>query len=311
MTRDPLLPEVLDGFDRALRRKPVRRRWFAPRTFGIALVGLAVGGTAVAAVAPWNPMGSNSGAATTSPPPPDQLNTLAVLRRAQTDTDRGPLITAFLKRTGRRPDAGKVRLPFVRHLRDVETTIGVVFTDTGASKGTMAKASLYLVPRTARPNPKFDRYSGPLHFCLESVSDSWPDPATVPPVLVERKKRTGEALAPRPTSLEDRVTGSGTCGSAHNVRMKGLSTGGAFGGNLIGIVPDGVAAVRAKTRDGQPVEARVENNSFQLLAPGRNLPPDPHDRDDRPWAPPLSGQFKSGTYEWLDASGKVIRRMPY
>ena len=309
MTRDPLMPEVLDGFDRALRRTPARRRWFAPRAFGVALVGLALGGTAIAAVAPWNPMGSNSGAATTSPPPPDQLRTLGVLRRPQTDRDRGALITAMLNRAGL-PHEGKVRLPYVRHLRDVEMKLGMVLAG-GKETGTIGTASLYLVPRTARPNPKFDRYSGPLQFCLSSVYDSWPDPATTPPDIIQQAKQARRPVPARPTALADRLSGGGTCGSAHNVRMKGLSTGGAFSGNVTGIVPDGVSAVRALTRDGQPVQARVTDNSFQLLAPGRNLPPDPHDRDDRPWAPPLSGQFKSGTYEWLDASGKVIRKMPY
>lgn len=310
MTRDPLMPEVLDGFDRALRRQPARRRWFAPRAFGIALVGLAVGGTAIAAVAPWNPMGSNSDAATTTPPPPDQLNTLAVLRRPQSDTDRGPLITALLKREGQRPHEGKVRLPFVRHLRDVETKIGVVLAGSKET-GTLSTASLYLVPRTARPDPRFDRYGGPLQFCLESVHDFWPDPGTTPPDVLNQARRSRDPVPPRPPALSDRVTGGGTCGSAHVVRMKGLSSGGAFAGNIVGIVPDGVAAIRARTRDGQLVKARVENNSFQLLAPGWKLPPDPHDRDPRPGAPPLSGQFKSGTFEWLDAAGKVIRRMPY
>lgn len=310
MTREPLMPEVLDGFDRAIRRGPGRRRWFAPRAFGIALVGLAVGGTAIAAVAPWNPMGAGSEAATTTPPPPDQMNTLAVLRRAQTDQDRGPLITAMLSREGRRPHEGKVRLPYVRHLRDVETRIGMVSAG-GRGTGTLRTASLYLVPRTARPNPTYDRYSGPLQFCLDSVYDSWPDPSTPPPGFDRLPAQAKQKVPQRSPDLKDRVSGGGTCGSAHNVRMKGLSTGGAFGGNIIGIVPDGVATVRARTRDGQPVEAKVENNSFQLLAPGRNLPPDPHDRDPRPWAPPLSGQFKSGSFEWLDASGKVIRKMPY
>lgn len=309
MTRDPLMPEVLDGFDRALRRKPVRRRWFAQRTFGIAIVGLAIGGTAVAAVAPWNPMGAGSDAATTSPPPPDQLGTLAVLRRAQTDADRGPLISAMLKRQGKMPHAGKVRLAYVRHLRDGEARTGVVLAGT-EDRGALARTSVYLVPRAAK-RTRYDGSTGPLQFCLLSVYDSWPDPRIVPRDLAAMADRDHGRRPVRPAELSGRVSGGETCASAHVVRMKGLSSGGAFGGNVFGIVPDGVAAVRALTRDGQPVQADVENNSFQLLAPGRNLPPDPNDRDDRPWAPPLSGQFKSGTYEWLDARGNVIRRMPY
>lgn len=309
MTRDPLMPEVLDGFDRALRRKPVRRRWFATRAFGITLVGLAVGGTALAAVAPWNPMGHGSDAATTTPPPRDQLHTLAVLNRAQTEDDRGPLITAILAREGEMPHAGKVRLPFVRHLRDGESRIGMVMAGS-AEPGSLGTVALYLVPRTTKKTP-YDGNVGPLQFCLTSVYDFWPDPATTPGDLRQIAKRTKEPVPERPPNLGDRVSGGETCASAHVVRMKGLSSGGAANGNIFGLVPDGVAAVRARTRDGQLVEAPVEQNSFQLLAPGWKLPPDPHDRDDRPWTPPMSGQFKSGTFEWLDASGQVIRRMPY
>ena len=83
----------------AVRRRQrgfvVRGRWVA-RPVAIALAVAAFAGSAFAAVAIWTPLlgtpqyGYNPGAATT-PPPPDQLAALAVLRRPQTDADRGAL----------------------------------------------------------------------------------------------------------------------------------------------------------------------------------------------------------------------------
>ncbi|HEX4032949.1 MAG TPA: hypothetical protein VHX66_00760 [Solirubrobacteraceae bacterium] len=87
----------LVGVPPARRRRgfSVRGRWVA-RPVAIALALVAFAGTAFAAVAIWTPLlgtsqyGYNPGAAT-SPPPGDQLAALAVLRRPQTDADRGAL----------------------------------------------------------------------------------------------------------------------------------------------------------------------------------------------------------------------------
>lgn len=310
MTRDPLMPEVLDGFDRALRRRPARRRRHVPRALGITLLALAAGGTALAAIAPWNPIGSGPDAAVTrKPPTPDQLRTLAVLRRAQTDGDRGPLVTAFLRRSGEGATGGRIRLDYVRHLRDVEV-LSSSTVDAGAPlRRRTTRASLYLIPQDGRRAKGLPPGVPKQQFCLAAVFDAWPQ-GTAPPDLAGARTAGGGAPR-RPADLVERVTGGGACGSAHDVRVKGLASGDLTGGRKHGIVPDGVAAVRARTRDDQLVTAKVVNNSYELLAPGRNLPPDPHDRDPRPFAPPLSGQFKSGGYEWLDASGTVIRKMPY
>jgi hypothetical protein len=85
------------------RARPRRRRrlpWLTrPIAVGLALA--AAGGTAFAAVAIWTPLlgnqqyGYNPGAST-SAPPQDELNALAVLRRPQTDADRGALTQAAL-----------------------------------------------------------------------------------------------------------------------------------------------------------------------------------------------------------------------
>ncbi|HXR13437.1 MAG TPA: hypothetical protein VN740_02175, partial [Solirubrobacteraceae bacterium] len=87
------------------RRSPARprqRRWpWLTRPVAVALALTAFAGTAFAAVAIWTPLlgtpqyGYNPGAAA-SAPPEAQLDALAVLRRPQTDADRGALSQAAL-----------------------------------------------------------------------------------------------------------------------------------------------------------------------------------------------------------------------
>jgi hypothetical protein len=85
-------------------RARARRRRHLPwltRPIAVGLALAAAGGTAFAAVAIWTPLlgnqqyGYNPGAST-SAPPQDELNALAVLRRPQTDADRGSLTQAAL-----------------------------------------------------------------------------------------------------------------------------------------------------------------------------------------------------------------------
>ena len=309
MSREPLMPEVMDGLTAAVRRDRPRRRWFLPRVLGAGLVVLAVGGTAVAAVAPevpWNPFGGDPNPPVTlEPPPADQTGTLAVLRRPQTDADRSPLVTAYLKRYRQ----ANVRLGYIRYLREVE--VGPMIISGNRRYGDVRRASLFLIPQDTRRVKGMPKGFAPEEFCLAAIYDSWPEGAAPPPFPPPHKDRTGKLVVePRPAELVDRVTGGGACGSSHVVRMKGIASG--LWGQVNGIVPDGVATVRATTRDGQIVTGRVVNNAYELLAPGRDLPQDGSDTGrGAAMRPPKSGQLKSGTYEWLDASGQVIRRMPY
>jgi hypothetical protein len=108
------------GRARARRRR--RLPWLTrPIAVGLALV--AVGGTAFAAVAIWTPLlgnqqyGYNPGAST-SAPPQDELNALAVLRRPQTDADRGALTQAAL--TYINDYTSGVRTAYVRLLATVD-----------------------------------------------------------------------------------------------------------------------------------------------------------------------------------------------
>ena len=113
----------------AAARRPLavarRRRlpWLTrPVAVGLALTAFA--GSAFAAVAIWTPLlgnpqyGYNPGVATTAPPA-DQLAALAVLRRPQTDADRGALSAAAL--TYINDYTTGVRTAYVRLLATVGT----------------------------------------------------------------------------------------------------------------------------------------------------------------------------------------------
>ncbi|HEY1774598.1 MAG TPA: hypothetical protein VGG41_00435 [Solirubrobacteraceae bacterium] len=82
------------------RRRTARWPWLT-RPVVVGLILAAFAGTAFAAVAIWTPLLGNpqygySPGAATSAPPADQLAALGVLRRPQTDADRGALSTAAL-----------------------------------------------------------------------------------------------------------------------------------------------------------------------------------------------------------------------
>ena len=87
--------------DRRPARLPHRRWPLLTRPVAVGLALTAFAGTAFAAVAIWTPLlgnqqyGYNPGASTTAPPE-EQVDALAVLRRPQTDADRGALSQAAL-----------------------------------------------------------------------------------------------------------------------------------------------------------------------------------------------------------------------
>jgi len=133
---------------RGRRRAPHAGRWpWLTRPVAVGLILAACAGSAFAAVAIWTPLlgnpqyGYNPGAAT-SAPPADQLAALAVLRRAQTDADRGALSAAALTYIN---DYTKgVRTAYVRLLDTVGTEafvlVPVVQRDATAPSGTAATA---------------------------------------------------------------------------------------------------------------------------------------------------------------------------
>ena len=119
------------------RRVRLGRRWSAL----VAGTALILAATAVAATEPWHPflgddLPSKPPPVTAETPPADQLDLLGVLRRQQTDRDRGPAAIAALRDVG--GGAEGVRTNYVRVL---------------ASKS--ARGAVVLIPVTSyNPVPK-------------------------------------------------------------------------------------------------------------------------------------------------------------
>lgn len=315
-TRQPAMPEVLTAIEGSIRRRraaPVRRFRGFTRGAGV-IVALALGsGTALAATGHWDPFWDgrhDPRSFILSPPPELQSASLAVLRRTQDNRDRNELLSAFLQRTSR--DA-RVRLPSVRYLRTLTPT-----TEVGP-RGRVLDADrrqiFVLIPRDLTVQPGHSAQPGAPHgsdgetgrnwLCAWTVEDNWPAGADRPTLELSPPDATSP---PRPASLADRVTGGGGCATIQDIRVKGMLSGTFATGALYGLVPDGVAAVRARTVAGQRITAKVENNSFELLAPApdRNQAATPQTRMG--YSIP-SGRFKHGTVEWVDAGGEVIRRI--
>lgn len=99
------------------------RRWGrTPRVLALGFAGLAVSATALAATAPWHPLfGDPSDPRAPQPritaegPPQDQQAVLGVLRRPQSDQDRGLATRQALRFFG--PSTQDVRTAYIRILR--------------------------------------------------------------------------------------------------------------------------------------------------------------------------------------------------
>jgi hypothetical protein len=97
-------------------------RWRrSPRVLAAALAGLAVSATALAATTPWQPIFGDPAdpkapqpSITADAPPAEQVAMLGVLRREQTQDDRGPTTTQALRYFG--PSTEGVHTAYIRHL---------------------------------------------------------------------------------------------------------------------------------------------------------------------------------------------------
>lgn len=123
-------------------RRPRRRAWVGSgfmdrvglRPAIVALASVVAVGSAVAATQPWSPLLGNDVAGhplpSTSSPPGDQLERLAVLRRAQTIADRGSRVQADLRIIGSQNQG--VRTAYVRLLGGTDTGAAIALIPTRA-----------------------------------------------------------------------------------------------------------------------------------------------------------------------------------
>jgi hypothetical protein len=110
--------------------------------------------------------------------------------------------------------------------------------------------------------------------------------------------------------------GGSACGPISHVREHGVSSlsGGPKGTHVVGVVPDGVTRVRFTPDGGNPTDSIVRRNFYDIRVPesspaGRVQPPEeyagPTGKDGKIPGP---GGPASGTLEWFDASGNIIKR---
>ena len=261
----PLIPEVeLALFEAATRHAaaPARRRtrvardgrlWMVAPALAATFVAVAV---AVAAVA-WRPLLGDSGrrghpTVSASGLPAAQRKLLGVERRAQTAADRTPAVRAQLRLLVRSANRG-VRTNAIRVL---ETLPG----------GAVA----FLVPERSFGDIVAGAHAPAIANALCVL---YPSPPRAP----------GSPVAPSGSAQECWSTAQLRAGTAIAIVR------GAGDFHVIGLVPDGVASVAVRRRDGTYATVRVRNNFFDLA---ETTPPylAPVGRSDR----------------WSDAAGRAI-----
>ncbi|WP_354697195.1 hypothetical protein DSM112329_02823 [Paraconexibacter sp. AEG42_29] len=249
---DSATPSRATGGQRQGGRRPSRRT-------GLLAIGLVViSGTAVAAsTGGWDPQLGTPGRgdrprAAATPVPAEQLAALAVLRRPQTDRDRGPLVRIALRSLDRSLANG-VHVEAIRVI------------DQGRRSATI------LIPaeRTGPYEPRYANLAARDVLCLHTV-------AFVAPTTVTaggRRRRVGGGYG-----------GGGTCGTTSTLRTTGIRAGaGDNAGRVMTgpvdyehgplthyatLVPDGVAKVTINLRRGRTVTVPVRDNVYRFAVPG-------------------------------------------
>lgn len=233
------------------RRRPSRRT-------GLLAIGLVVvSGTAVAAsTSGWHPQlgtpgrGDRPRAAATAVPA-EQLAALAVLRRPQTDRDRGPLVRIALRRLDRSLANGV----HVDAIRVIE-------------QGRRSATILIPAERTGPYEPRYANLAARDVLCLHTVA------------YTERTAATGA----RGQRVGGGYVGGGTCATTATLTTTGIRTGaGDSAGRVttgpvdyengpltryVTLVPDGVAKVTINLRHGRTVTVPVRDNVYRFSVPG-------------------------------------------
>jgi hypothetical protein len=243
-----LMPEVHDAIARAVAHRTHRRRWWRPsRRMGLLAVGATiVTGTALAATGAWNPIlgddhrGHPQRASTEIPG--DQRAAIAVLRRAQTDRDRGPRVQATLRMLARGEING-IHTDGIRLLR------------------TRPQGVTILVP-VERVGRHDKGYPSSIRHRVLCVLTSSRTPAVVGHARGAKSPRQAMGFAGQ------------SCGSLRSLRTTGI--GGAIGGPkgflVNALVPDGVDRVVIRLRNHHYLHVPVSNNLYEVNT-GGELPP--------------------------------------
>lgn len=278
-----LMPEIHDALARAVATRSGRRRWWHPsRRAGLLAVGaIIVSGTAVAATGGWHPiLGSHRGTpplAANAGVPADQLGALAILRRPQTDADRGPIVQAALRVLSRQMING-IHTDAIRVIFHGPRELTVLVPAERIGHRVKGLAASKTIHRHV--------------LCLMSASDQDARTWTV--------TQHGK---PKTIHFPAGYNGWGmTCGGLDMLRTTGIQTGTSTpftpaairaGPGLpklpvvrrVTLVPDGVARVTVRLRHGRSVTVPVRDNVYHYTT---------HE------SPAYMGTI------WLDAAGRRI-----
>ncbi len=268
---------VLEGFshdlaaagERLARRDLVRRRHARFAALAVAAI-LAIAGAAVAATAIWQPqLGDDRRGhptASGSAPPADQLEHLGVLRRDQTDADRGAQSRYAL--SFQDPSLKGIRTAYVRLLGTRPDGRGYVLIPVASWQG--IRDALCLWDQDVEGG-------GQSCFSTEQIRDGR---ATMLAIAIPPELRR-----PRhPIKI-------GADGLPKNVPPPPMPVGGV---RYSGLVPDGVASVELRNAYGA-ARARVHDNFF---ASGVAFNPADPNRRVQPGDTPA--------IRWLDADGNDV-----
>jgi hypothetical protein len=275
-----LMPEVHDALARAVATRSARRRWWHPsRRAGVLAIGAVIAsGSAVAATSGWHPI---LGSADRGPRPlaakagvpADELAALAILRRPQTDADRGPLVQSALRVLSR-------------------LTINGIHTDAIRVIFHGPRELVLLVPAERVGHPVRGVASSTIRHALCLMSASYQD---------ARTWRITQHGKPKTIHFPAGYNGWGmTCGGLDILRSTGIQSGTSPDGgvvriihgllkhptlNMVTLVPDGVARVTVRLRHGRSVTVPVRDNVYRYTI---------HD------SPASMGTI------WFDAAGRRI-----
>ena len=241
------------------RRRPSRRAGL------LAVATVIVSGTAVAATSnSWRPLLGSADrprpAIASSGVPADQLAALAVLRRPQTETDRGPLVQAALRKLDRR-------------------TINGIHTDAirVISHGRREVTLLIPAQRFGRRVKGLPSSETIQRDVLYLMSGSYQN---------ARTWKITSGGKPKTVRFPAGYGWGGTYGTLEALRTTGIQTGTSPDGNglvldgqtqrvtsrRITLVPDGVARVQVRLRGGRYLTVPVRNNVYRYTVRGP-LPP--------------------------------------
>jgi hypothetical protein len=229
-----LMPEVHDAMRRAVRRRR-RPRWLRG---GFAVVGIVVvSGTAAAATGTWRPqLGSpergKPPVASARTVPAAQAELFAVLRREQTDRDRGPRVHEALKMMSR------------EHINGIHTDgIRVLFENR--------REIVLLIPVRRVGDPKFTPSVQRDVLCLwSSAYQGWGGTCAD----AKQLRRRGIQGGTSPDANGGLIT---SAEEARTTRVR-----------VTALVPDGVARVAVRVRGGKTITADVHDNVYQYLSKG-------------------------------------------